>query len=231
MPRDPAEIDQLVQRFRRFLTENAPAAADPEVAPAASAIALHTEMTQLKSEVRREARLFKDGMQAFNGACHSLEESRRAVERISADQQTGLDQIADQRVRELMRPMLRDMIDLGDKLRAEQRFLANLKPNWAGRVFGKQDALLQGLREGRDAMLHRLEQQLQNYGLEVIPVRDLPFDGRFMKVGEVVQRDDLDDGLVTDELLPGYTWRDEVLRHAEVQVNRRAGDTGGDDGA
>ncbi len=231
MPRDPAEIDQLVNRFRRFLTEQTPAAADPTVAPAASAIALHTEMTQLKSEVRREARLFKDGMQAFNGACHSLEESRRAVERISAEQQTGQEEQADQRVRELMRPMLRDMIELCDKLRAEERYLANLKPNWAGRVLGKQETLLRGLREGRDAMLHRLEQQLQDYGLELIPVRDLPFDGRFMKVGEVVHREDLEDGVVIEELLPGYTWRDEVLRHAEVRVNRHAADGGGDDGA
>jgi hypothetical protein len=42
-----------------------------------------------------------------------------------------------------------------------------------------------------------------------------------MRAAELDQRPDLANGIVTEELRKGYLWRGELLRLAEVKVNRR----------
>ncbi|CAM2008690.1 nucleotide exchange factor GrpE [Acanthopleuribacter pedis] len=227
MPKAPADIEPLVERFRHYLSQDCPEP-NPEADMGASALVLHREMTQLKSEVRRETRILQDGLQQFEGACAAIEVSRGVMEQLGATQQADLDARVETQVRELIRPILLDMIMVCDKLHAEHQAMKDFKPGWSGRVFAKEAKLLATVTEGREALTHRLQNQLAQYGLEPIPTLGLPFDGRFMKVGEVVHQADQEDGLVTGELLPGYTWRDEVLRYAEVQVNRGEG---GNDGA
>ena len=47
-----------------------------------------------------------------------------------------------------------------------------------------------------------------------------PFDGRVMHAVEARRLDLVDDGVMIEELRSGFVRRDEVLRFADVAVNR-----------
>jgi len=42
-----------------------------------------------------------------------------------------------------------------------------------------------------------------------------------MRAAEIEQRSDIGNGIVTEELRKGYLWQGELLRLAEVKVNRQ----------
>jgi molecular chaperone GrpE len=62
-----------------------------------------------------------------------------------------------------------------------------------------------------------------------LPVQGQPLDPHTMRVAEVDQRPDLANGIVTEELRKGYLWQGELLRLAEVKVNRQPGSPAGND--
>ena len=78
------------------------------------------------------------------------------------------------------------------------------------------------LREGLALLQIRVRNLQHSMGLAAIPTRDLAFDDRCHEVCGVVQRPDLPDGWVVEEILPGYRLGQRVLRPARVVVNRRA---------
>ena len=206
--------------------ETQPNEGDTRLAP--GSVVLHREMTQLKSEVRMQVRQFKDGLQQFTRAFNAIDATQRslAAEQEVRNQMAG--RLTDLEKRQLLKPLLLDWVEMCDKLFAERAMLESFNPGWASRAFSKETKLLQSLVEGRELLLTRLQQQLSSHGVEPIQVIDQTFDGRFMKVGEVVDREDLSDGAVVAVLIPGYTWRDEVLRLAEVSVNRKGGSQDGE---
>ena len=71
------------------------------------------------------------------------------------------------------------------------------------------------------AMLQVRVRNLQrSFGIEPIAARGRRFDDRLHLVHEVCYRDDLPDGVVVEEVRPGYLLSGRVLRPALVVVNR-----------
>ena len=77
------------------------------------------------------------------------------------------------------------------------------------------------LREGLDFLQIRLRNLQRSLGLEPIPALGQPFDDRLHRVEATSCRTDLADGVITEELLPGYLLDGEVARPALVVVHRR----------
>lgn len=76
------------------------------------------------------------------------------------------------------------------------------------------------LREGLDFLQIRLRNLQRSFGLEPIPTRGRPFDDRLHRAESTCCRPDLGDGMIVEELLPGYLLGDEIVRPALVVVNR-----------
>jgi molecular chaperone GrpE len=76
------------------------------------------------------------------------------------------------------------------------------------------------LREGLDLLQIRARNLGRSFGVEPIPTRGHPFDDRLHEVSSVAWRPDLPDGLVVEEILPGYRLHGQTLRPALVVVNR-----------
>jgi molecular chaperone GrpE len=76
------------------------------------------------------------------------------------------------------------------------------------------------LLEGYDLILARLQRAMKKADLYRIPCLGKPADPNLMTVVEVVDDPLRPPGLVTDELRPGYYWKDKVLRFAEVRAVR-----------
>lgn len=74
------------------------------------------------------------------------------------------------------------------------------------------------LRSGVDLIVRQMEEILRNLGVQPVPTTDARFDPRLHEAIEMVERDDLPDQQVMDEVRRGYTLRDRLLRPALVRV-------------
>jgi molecular chaperone GrpE len=88
---------------------------------------------------------------------------------------------------------------------------------------GRDDPALRDLREGVGLTLSTLEKRIGELGATRLDVLGLPYDPR---TGEAIDlapvADESQDGMVVEELRPGWRIGDRVLRAARVRVGRLA---------
>lgn len=212
---DPKE--QLIERFRIWLqtagqkTVAEPAEADKTV----DLFALFVELAALKTEVKRESRQVKAALDEFKQVFALLE---------TAHQQLGaeLDQTRQQQpvqLRAALRPLLLELLELHERLEAGLTAIrGRARPGrfrWRG-----ENRWLSGFGEAQEISVRRLQQLLRAQGVTPIECIGKPLDPHTMRVVEVDRRADLASGVVSEELRKGYHWHDELLRPAEVKVNK-----------
>jgi molecular chaperone GrpE len=93
----------------------------------------------------------------------------------------------------------------------------------SSRGTGRDDPALRDLREGVGLTLSTLEKRIAELGATRLEVLGLPFDprtGEAIDLAEVA--DESQDGMVVEELRPGWRIGDRVLRAARVRVGRLA---------
>jgi molecular chaperone GrpE len=96
------------------------------------------------------------------------------------------------------------------------------------RLQGERDQLLdlalrsQGtaeqLRSGVDLIVRQMEEIVRTLGVQPVPTVETQFDPRLHEAIEMVERDDLPDHQVMEEVRRGYTLRDRLIRPAMVRV-------------
>lgn len=74
------------------------------------------------------------------------------------------------------------------------------------------------LRSGVDLIVRQMEEILRTVGVQQIPTAQARFDPRLHEAIEMVERDDLPDQQVMEEVRRGYTLRERLLRPAMVRV-------------
>ncbi len=79
----------------------------------------------------------------------------------------------------------------------------------------------QGLREGVEMTLRELLRTLEKFGLRQIESVGRPFDPEFHHAISLVERDDLEENTVVEELRRGYILNDRVLRASLVAVSSK----------
>jgi molecular chaperone GrpE len=84
----------------------------------------------------------------------------------------------------------------------------------------KRVAFFEALLEGYDLIRSRLRRALQAEAIERIECLGRPVDPERMVVVAVVEDPSLPPGEVIEEVRRGYTWRQRVLRPAEVRASR-----------
>ncbi|MGC1783698.1 MAG: nucleotide exchange factor GrpE [Acidobacteriaceae bacterium] len=77
---------------------------------------------------------------------------------------------------------------------------------------------LDQLRSGVDLIVRQMEEIVRSLGVQPVPTAEARFDPRVHEAIEMVERDDLPDRQVIDEVRRGYTLRDRLLRPALVRV-------------
>ncbi|MFZ0257388.1 MAG: nucleotide exchange factor GrpE [Gammaproteobacteria bacterium] len=212
---DQAAKETLIGQFRAYLEEMDDA---PEpMAPEDDTFSLFAELAALKNEIKREARQVKEALDQFRTVFDTLQasnqaltrelESRRAIEK-------GLRQAT-------LRPLLLQLLELHDRLEAGRELSAPAKHSLLMRSLCKQSQRLDALREGQEMTLRRLDRILGDYQVRPVEVMKRPLDPHTMRVIEVECRLDQPHGTVTGELRRGFFWDNELLRVAEVKVNKR----------
>jgi molecular chaperone GrpE len=74
------------------------------------------------------------------------------------------------------------------------------------------------LRSGVELIVKQMEEVLRNLNVQVVPSVGAQFDPRIHEALDMVERNDVPDHQVLDEVRRGYTLRDRMLRPALVRV-------------
>jgi molecular chaperone GrpE len=221
--------ERLRQRFAAYLDgldeQELEAVAGTAKAPneASDLASVFVELAALRTEVRTQSRLLKEALDQFRSVFDTLQISHAAMDqelkRARAETQ--------EKQRELLKPMLLDIIDIRDRLHTAVK-PSGARPRWYERLHPKvlQDARASE-RAGIGMIVRRLDRMLAER--RVVPTEAVgrPFNPRIAAAVATVVRPGIADGQVVEELRAGFLWDDDLLRPAEVIVAKRDGKEGG----
>ena len=181
---------------------------------------LHTllaEMAALKSEVRLQARQFKTALEQTQALGDAL---RAQSERLQQDLDRARAQ-ATQAKSQAERGLLLGLLELRDRLQAGLDMQAARRPTTLQRLLSGDQRFNQSLREGSALTLQRLDELLDSHRVRPIAALDQPLDPQCMHAVAVEWAPLVAEGRVLRELRRGYLQGTELLRAAEVIVNKR----------
>jgi len=202
---------ELLQAFQTYLED---AQTEYGTAEQTDLYSLFTEMAALRNEVKTESRHFKSALDEFKNVFTILQESQDTLRKT-------LDRNAEENRRQLQqaqRSMLLDILEVYDRLLAGVEALHGYTPSfWSGKG---QTSFIDRMHEGQQMTVRRLEQLLARYQVQAIEVLNQPLDPHRMKVVETVSYPNYANGWVVEELRKGFIWEEQILRLAEVKVNK-----------
>jgi molecular chaperone GrpE len=148
------------------------------------------------------------------------EEHHQALEKINRSL-TDLQQIrADQQ--QIMRHWLLGLLEIYDGFCLAESTLKNYQP--VKRLFRhsrpEDVRFIRNFQQGHRISLRRLERLMEQYQLKPIECLNKPFDPKLMVAVEVTHQPTIEQGQVLAVYRSGFYWQGQVLRAAEVKVNR-----------
>lgn len=218
----------LVEQFRAYLDQ----ADDKILLEPPQGIDLYSlfgEMITLKTEVKAQTYQLKSVLDQIKEGFANLESHHALIQETFIKQQ----QISQQKKEEMtrqqiekqtLRPILLQIIEIRDRMDASIQAIRHpvTIQGWMSRFCRDiQEEWLQNIQSGQEITIRRVDQLLTTCGVHAIEVVGRFLDPHIMKVSELEQRSDVENGMVTVEIRKGYSWGDEILRLAEVRVNKK----------
>lgn len=179
---------------------------------------LLSEMAGLKSEVKAESRHFKTTLDTLSNALTTVQTDNKALAGELAAHGEQLQQMRS----ETLSTVLLDIVDIYDRLSVGFGVLENYQP--VSSLFNhskKQDIrFIKSFKEGQSITLKRFEQLLRRHNVQAIDCIGKLLDPRTMSAVEIDHNPKLENGIVIEELRKGFLFEKNVLRLAEVKVNK-----------
>jgi molecular chaperone GrpE len=175
-----------------------------------------TELASLKNEVREEARTFRGSLDHANVLLDTVSSSntvlREELERKRLD-------IENARI-DALKPVLMDVIEIRDGIESALRAAEAYQPAGMSKLIGGEQVMVEAMRERQRLILRQLDRSLDAWGVHEIRVVGERFSGFSMREVETVCDPAHENEIVTVEARSGYIWNGNVIRTAEVVVNR-----------
>ena len=165
--------------------------ADLENIPDQPESAKPTYVEELEARLAEQERTLREYIQAHKSSVADMDETRARLER-------ELDRRLDVERAKLVEPFV-EVLDNLIRLRAA----ADQSPQIA---------------QGMDLVVKQLSDELKKIGLEPIETRGCRFDPQVMEALMTAEVPGEQDGMVIDEVRPGYRLKDQVVRPAGVRV-------------
>ncbi|MES3021947.1 MAG: nucleotide exchange factor GrpE [Pseudomonadota bacterium] len=211
---DPDARERLLAQFSACLDQDD--AADALDAEGVDLHELLAELAMLKNEVRLESRQFKSMLDEMRALGENL---RGQNERLAGELERARQQAAGA-AREAERALLLDMLDLHDRLRAGLEAGAAHRPGLLARLAPGGARMAASLAEGTALTLQRLDQTLARHRVRPLEVLGEALDPHLMRAVGVEAVPGQADGVVLRETRRGFFHDGELLRAAEVIVNK-----------
>jgi molecular chaperone GrpE len=216
---DVEEKERLVEEFRASL-EHWEADDEDSNEGLGEPVDLRTllgEMAVLKNEVRLESRQFKSALEELRSFGETLREHN---ERLTRDLERAREQAA-MAPREAERRLLLGMLDLRDRLQAGVDAAAARRPSLLARMVAGDTRFAQSQGLGLTLTLQRLDELLATHRVRPIDALGAPLDPHRMRAVGVESAHDAPEGIVLREVQRGFLHGQELLRAAEVIVNKK----------
>lgn len=207
---------ELLEQFQSYLDQNTSDSFISNTQPD-----LHTllsELTGLKTEVKTESRHYKSTLDTLSSALSTVQDDNKAL---SSQLEASTKQLEQQQVK-ITRTMLLDMIDLYDRLTSGNDVLQNYRPSVSlfKKSRDKDVRFIKHFKQGQEMTIKRFDQLFQQYQVREINCVGKIFDPLTMNAVETGHDAKLENGIVLEELRKGFHFKDQVLRLAEVKVNK-----------
>lgn len=222
--------ERALDDFRRWLDEleEIPPAGAEQEPPSCDLHDLFAELAALRQEVRLQNReQSRAGRELANAAARY-----DAIDRTTQRRDEELEALERRVSRAAEDRCLLSMLDLRDALvrgREAARVLrkvgkkAGRKKRLPRKPFRRLRPAIAGVVDGYELALRRCDRTLSRFGVRGVPAVGGRFDARTMHAVETRRVADREDGVVVDEFVSGFVRDGEVLRLAEVAVNRVQG--------
>jgi len=207
---------ELLDQFQNYLDQNKSDSFISNAQPD-----LHTllsELTSLKTEVKAESRHYKNTLDTLSSALTTVQEDNKTL---STQLETSTKQLAQQQLK-ITRTMLLDMMDIYDRLTTGNDVLQNYRPiaSLFKKSREKDVRFIKHFKQGQEMTIKRFKQLFQQYQVRQIDCVKKTFDPMTMNAVETGRDEKLENGIVLEELRKGFYFQDQVLRLAEVKVNK-----------
>lgn len=179
---------------------------------------LLSELTALKTEVKAESRQFKNTLETLSSTLITVQTENKALSAEHIENTLRLEQ----QQTELIRTMLLGFVDIYDRLVLGSNVLHNYQAVDAlFKHSQKKDIqFISRFKQGQGMTVKRFEQLLQRYHVYPIDCLGQIFDAQTMRAVETACFAKIENGIVMEELRTGFLIQDQVLRLAEVRVNK-----------
>ncbi len=210
--------EQLRDRFEEWL-ERIETQPEPDEAPDSPDLySFYQELAALRNESRKgnrkSAELFSQFGVSLGGFEEEMKRLRGQLTRLETTQPGAQD---------LPRSHCLALVEMLDRLHRLRRAIERM-PSPARFAFLPPSAAWQeawkSLRQGFDILVTHLETLTAQAGLQPVPTAGLAFDPTSMVAVDAVAMSGRPANVVLEEISPGYRWRDEVLRPAEVRISK-----------
>lgn len=210
------EKDELLEDFKRFLeAEDMPSFVTNDQVDLKS---LFSELTALKTEVKTESRQFKNTLDTLDSLITVTQEEKKALSEQCAENRRKQEIYH----ADFSRNMLLDYIDSYDRIALGSLVLQNYQPvDVLFKHSRKEDIkFIKHLKQGQEMTLKRFENLLRKYQVYPISCVGKILDPVTMCAVETTCIPTIENGRVIEELRKGFLFQDQVLRLAEVRVNK-----------
>ena len=211
-----AQKTELIEQFQAYLKQSnldsSPAHLQPDL------YTLLSEFTSLKSEVKAESRQFKNTLDTLSSALTKVQDDNKTLSTELALSAKRLDQQQD----DITRTLLLEFIDIYDSLASGLQVLNNYQPvNTLFKSSRKKDvSFIKRFEEGQLMSRRRFDQLFQRYQVKTIDCVGKMLDPTLMTAVETENNPELENGRVLEELRTGFLYKNQLLRLAEVKVNK-----------
>ena len=175
---------------------------------------LFAELAALRQEVRLQNREQSKAGRELAQAAARYDGTAELMKRHESD----LAAFEKHTVREAENRCLRSVLEVRDALARGLEAATELRARSG--LFRRPPRGIRGVVEGYEIALRRFDRVLSRFGVRRLQTSDRPFDARTMHAAEARRVERVGNGIVVEELLGGYTRDGDVLRLADVVVNR-----------
>jgi molecular chaperone GrpE len=215
---DASTKAELLERFSGYLDTLDEAPPDEAEAGVIDLYTLFTELAGLRSEIKLESRQVKQALDHSRELIDALQENNNRLAEELGSQRRAEDALRE----EAERNLLLEVLELRDRLATSSRAIADFRPGGLlTRPRGRTQQLIDGMGQGLDIGLRRLDTLLQRYGVRPCEAIGQRLDPKRMQAASIDCDPTRENGIVLSEIRKGYLRGDQVLRLAEVVVNKR----------
>jgi molecular chaperone GrpE len=182
---------------------------------------LFSEITALKSEVKRQSRQVQTTLEDYHSAVELIQSGLETFqkERESSDAEKAL--IRQDIEQMTLRMIVMEILDVRDRIEDGLRLLKKRKPSFVKRLFRIKESITAGVIEGQEMILGRVDRMLYAHGVTPIEALDRKLEPHLMRAIDVDTVEDKEDGVVLEEIRKGFMLNNDILRVAEVKVNKQ----------